>query len=395
MSAPARGGGERLRIVVLGYVIRGPLAGPAWHHLQYVLGLQALGHDVWFLEDSEDYPACYDPSQQTVGTDPGYGLRFATDVFARLGLGERWAYHDAHIARWLGPAAARALEVCRSTDVVLNVSGVNPIRPWLEQVPARVMIDTDPVFTQIDFLTDAAKQALAACHQHFFSFGENVGLAGCSMPDDGRPWQPTRQPVVLDAWPVAAPNPGGLYTTVMLWDSYEPREHQGRHFGMKALSMESVFDLPSRCGLRFELALGGRSTPTERLVQAGWHLRDPIATTCDPWVYQRYMQQSKAEFSVAKHGYVVSHSGWFSERSCGYLASGRPVVTEDTGYSRHIPVGSGLLAFNTPDEAVAAIAEVDARYEHHCRAARELVEAHFDARDVLAHLLDRVAAAQA
>ena len=392
MSRAAVGGGERLRIVVMGYVVRGPLAGPTWHHLQYVLGLHDLGHDVWFLEDSEDYPSCYDPERQEVTVDPSYGLRFAARVFERAGVGERWAYHDAHAGRWHGPAGERMKGIAASADVLINVSGVNPVRPWVEGIQHRVLVDTDPVFTQIDLIEDAAKRERALAHRHFFTFGECFGRPGCSTPDDGLPWQPTRQPVVLRAWPVAPPCPNGLFTTVMLWDSYDPREYRGQHYGMKALSMEDVFDFPRRCGPRFELALGGLTSPTQRLLDAGWRLRDPIATTCDPWLYQQYMHASKAEFSVAKHGYVVSGSGWFSERSCAYLACGRPVVTQDTGFSRFLPVGDGLLAWRTPEEALEALAEVEAHYEHHCRAAREFVEAHFDARSVLANLLDAVSA---
>jgi hypothetical protein len=379
----------------MGYIVRGPLAGPTWHHLQYVLGLRDLGHDVWYLEDSDDFPMCYDPERQEVGTDARYGLAYATRVFERLGLGDRWAYHDGHAGRWEGPLGRRMEDVAKEADVLLNVSGVNPLRPWVEGVSARVMIDTDPVFTQIDFIEDASKRARALAHQHFFTFGECIGRPSCSMPDDELPWRPTRQPVALRAWPVAPPRPEGLYTTVMLWDSYDPREYRGRHFGMKALSMEAVFDFPLRLGRRFELTLGGLTSPTQRLLDAGWLLRDPIATTRDPCVYQKYMHTAKAEFSVAKHGYVVSGSGWFSERSCGYLASGRPVVTQDTGFSAVIPVGDGLLAWHTPEEAVAAIAEVEARYAHHCSAARQVVEAHFDARLVLASLLDAVSGAQA
>jgi len=390
VSRAAVGGGERLRIVVMGYVVRGPLAGPTWHHLQYVLGLCDLGHDVWYLEDSEDYPSCYDPERQEVGTDARYGLAYAARVFDRAGFGERWAYYDAHTGRWQGPAGERMRDIACNADVLLNVSGVNPVRPWLQGIQSRVMIDTDPVFTQIDGIEDHAKRARALEHDYFFTFGECFGRPGCSMPDDGLPWQPTRQPVVLRAWPAAPPRPDGLYTTVMLWDSYDPREYKGQRYGMKAVSMEAVFDFPSRFGRRFELTLGGMTSPTQRLLEAGWLLRDPIATTRDPWTYQQYMHGSKAEFSVAKHGYVASGSGWFSERSCGYLASGRPVVTQDTGFSAFLPVGDGLLAWRTPDAALAALAEVEAHYEHHCRAARELVEAHFDARTVLASLLDAV-----
>ena len=151
---------SRLRIVVLGYIVRGPLGGLAWHHLQYVLGLAQLGHDVYFLEDSDDYPSCYDPSRHVFDTDPTYGLRFASSTFERLGLTERWAYHDAHTSQWFGPCGERITDVCRDAVLALNVSGLNPLRPWLLQVPKRIFIDTDPVFTQIRHLQDPGARSL-------------------------------------------------------------------------------------------------------------------------------------------------------------------------------------------------------------------------------------------
>ncbi|MCI1193669.1 glycosyltransferase [Calidifontimicrobium sp. SYSU G02091] len=386
---------SRLRIVVLGYVVRGPLAGPTWHHLQHVLGLKDLGHDVWYLEDSTDEPFCYDPQRQVVDTDASYGLAFTQRVFGRAGVGDRWAYHDAHTGTWYGPAAQRMPEVCRTADVMINVSGINPLRPWLERIPCRVLVDTDPVFTQVDHLQDPERMRFARAHTAFFSFGESIGHSGCTVPDDGLPWQPTRQPLVLRCWQPAPPRPDGAFSTVMLWDSYDRRHWGGRTFGMKAEEMEHVLAMPQRCaGARFEVALGSPTAPHDRLRALGWRVLDPIALTSDPWVYQDYLRASKAEFSVAKHGYVSTASGWFSERSVSYMACGRPVVVQDTGFSRHLPVGDGLLAFRDPDEAVAAVAEVDARYAHHCDAARALVEAHFDARRVLARLLDRALGAQ-
>lgn len=203
---------------MLGYVVRGPLGGLAWHHLQYALGLDALGHDVYFIEDSEDYAACYDPARDALGADPSFGLRFAADAFGRLGLGGRWAYHDAHTSRWLGPAAGRALEVCSTADLLLNLSGVNPLRPWLEAVPRRAFVDTDPAFTQVRHLTDPSARSLALRHNSFFTFAENYGREDCLVPDDGLPWLPTRQPVVLDAWPATAGDASAKWTTVMQWD---------------------------------------------------------------------------------------------------------------------------------------------------------------------------------
>lgn len=380
---------SRLRVVVLGYIVRGPLGGLAWHHLQYVLGLARLGHDVYFVEDSDDYPSCYDPARGVVDTDPGYGLRFTAEVFGRVELGERWAYYDAHTARWLGPSAERIRDIFASADLLLNLSGVNPLRPWALEVPARVLVDTDPVFTQIRHLTDPVARALARAHTTFFTFGENIPAGSSEVPADDFPWQPTRQPVVLEAWPETPGPPSGKLTTVMQWDSYPARTYRGKRYGMKGESFGPYLDLPGRAGAVFELALGSSSAPRELLRNRGWELRDPLSVTRDPWTYQRYLVESKAEFGIAKHGYVVSRSGWFSERSSCYLAGGRPVLVQDTGFTSWLPTGIGVLAFRTPEEAISGVEEIDRRYPLHCRAARAVSEEYFDARRVLSSLLDR------
>jgi hypothetical protein len=379
---------DRLRIAVLGYIVRGPLGGLAWHHLQYVVGLARLRHDVLFLEDSGEDPACYDPSRDATGTDPTFGLRFIADVFDRFGLAARWAYHDAHRTAWHGPAAAEVKHFCSDADVVLNLSGINPLRWGLEERPARVLVDTDPVFTQIRHLTDPTAARQARAHTAFFTFGENIGAAS-KAPDDGLPWQPTRQPVVMDAWPVTPGRPGGNFTTVMQWDSYRGREYHGRRYGLKSDSFAPLMDLPAVVPAKLEVALGGGSAPYEKLRAHGWRVRTSLEVTTDPWTYQRYIQQSKAEFSVAKHAYVVARTGWFSERSAGYLASGRPVVVQDTGFSDWLAADRGVIPFATADDARAAIEDVTRRYEDHCRAARDVAAGWFDSRIVLPSLLER------
>ncbi|HYX81752.1 MAG TPA: hypothetical protein VE714_05120 [Gemmatimonadales bacterium] len=377
-----------MRILVLGYIVRGPLGGYAWHHLQYVLGLAQLGHDVYFFEDSDDYAACYDPSTNGMSTDPSYGLAFAERAFERLGLSQRWAYHDAHRDRWYGMEGDRVLEICASADVALNVSGVNPVRPWWRSVPVRVFIDTDPAFTQIRHLSDPTSLARAREHSAFVTFGENFARSGCMVPDDGLPWHPTRQPIVLDAWPVTAAPSSAKFTSVLQWDSYPARVFRGQRYGMKSESFGPHLDLPAKLGPRFELAVGSPTAPRELLRDKGWVIRDPLETTRDPWSYQGYIQESKAEFSVAKHGYVVSRSGWFSERSAAYLASGRPVVVEQTGFSDWLQTDGGVVPFSTPEQAAEGIADVNARYDFHSRAARACAETYFDARNVLARLLE-------
>jgi hypothetical protein len=387
---------DRLRVLVLGYVVRGPLGGLAWHHLNYVLGLGALGHDVWFLEDSEDHPACYDPTQGMT-TDPTYGLRFMAASMDRLGTGDRWAYHDAHTGRWLGPAAPIALELCATANVLLNVSGVNPLRPWTMEVPVRALVDTDPVFTQIRHLTDRTAADAAACHNRFFSFAGNIGQATCTVPDDGFPWRPTRQPIHLPAWPVTEPPDDGPFTTVMQWESYPAVELDGVRYGTKSMSFDAILTVPSAVpDARFEIAMGSAGTPApvDDLAAAGWGVIDPLAVTRDPWTYQRYVQGSRAEISVAKHGYVASRSGWFSERSAAYLASGRPVVVQDTGFSEWMEAGAGVLGFTTTEEAVDCVRSVRARYRDHARAARAAAAELFDHSLVLRALLDACSAAE-
>ena len=192
LVSSARGGA--LRIVVLGYIVRCPIGGMAWHYMQYAAGLAALGHDVWYIEDSgDDAWACYDPTRGVTGPDPTYGLRFASEALACVGLGDRWAYHDALAAEWHGPAADAAIAACADADLVINVSHANLLRPWLQHAPVRALIDTDPVFTQLRYLSDERRRDRALMHNAFFTFGENVGAG--SMPNDGIAWRPTRQPV--------------------------------------------------------------------------------------------------------------------------------------------------------------------------------------------------------
>src|SRR4051794_40192272 len=177
------GAAERLRIILLGYIVRGPLGGMTWHHLNYFLGLYELGHDVWFFEDSDDYASCYNPVTYETSEDPSFGLAYAGGVFRRVGVEGRWAYYDEHTDTWHGQDRDRVAHLCASADMVINVSGVNPIRPWLASVPAKVFVDTDPVFTQIRHMTDPLARAKASMHDVFLTFAENSGQPGCTIPD--------------------------------------------------------------------------------------------------------------------------------------------------------------------------------------------------------------------
>jgi hypothetical protein len=376
-----------MRIVILGYIVRGPIGGLAWHHLQYVKGLALLGHDVRFVEDSDDYPSCYDPSRHVVDTDPTYGLAFASEAFDRVGLSQQWAYFDGHRSQWLGPDRARIEDFCKNADLILNVSGTNPLREWTAGAPMRALIDTDPVFTQVRNLTVDSARSRSASHNSFFTFAENVANGTAKLPSDGFDWKATRQPVVLDLWKVERAERGASYTTVMQWQSYDPVGYAGRQYGMKSESFPDFIDLPTRTASSLEIALGGADSPRDMLRRNGWRLTNPLVVALRPQDFMHYVAASRGEFSVAKHGYVASNSGWFSERSAAYLASGKPVITQETGFSSVIPSGEGLLSFTTIEEAAAALETVESDYDRHARKSREIAERYFDSGAVLSRLL--------
>ena len=382
---------SKLKIVILGYIVRGPYGGLVWHHLQYVLGLKKLGHEVLFVEDSDEYASCSNPFTPELTKEPSYGLQFIKDVFDHFDMKNDWAYYDSHTTTWHGLSKENVFSFCDSADIVLNISAVNPLRDWWSKIPNRILIDTDPVFTQIRHLTNKQDNETAQHHTAFFSFGENFGKSGCTIPDDGFKWKPTRQPVFLDAWKISEQTPNAKWTTVMQWDSYKEKIFANRAFGMKSSSFSEFENLPHLIPAEhFELAIGSASAPVEKLKNNGWKVISSIVPTETAWSYQDYIMQSKGEWSVAKHGYVVSNSGWFSERSTCYLASGKPVLVQDTGFSDLIETGKGLFSFSSVEHIMNSIEDINGNYVQHCKWAREIAEEYFDGTKVLRSLLENI-----
>lgn len=382
--------GEQLNVVVGVLLVRAPLGAQAWHYLEYAAGLKRLGHRVTVVEVADEHEwTCYDPTTGELGTDATYGLAYVQRALAPHGLADDWAYHDCHSDGWTGPAAATLADRFRAADLFLNVSGVNAVTHGLETIPRRVFIDTDPGFVQVRNLRKEEMRSHSDAHNAFFTFGELFGRPGCRIPSDGYDWRPTRQPVLLDAWAVTAVPGEGALTTVMKWDSYRVQEHDGLRLAMKSDSVLPFLHLPERCPVPLEMALGG-AAPRDGLRSLGWQLVDPQQVAGEPDEFQAYIAGSLGELAIAKHGYVVTRGGWFSERSAHYLASGRTVVTQETGFSDLLPTGSGLLSFENPDQAVAAVQQVAADPAGHGAAAREIAVEHFDSDKVLTRLLDDV-----
>jgi hypothetical protein len=374
-----------LRIVCSGHLVRYPLGGHSWHHLQYLVGLQRLGHEVTFFEHYGWPRSCYDPSRGVMDADPAYGVAYVQALLTPHGLDGRWSYL-AEDGTTHGLSRAELAAALRDADLYLCLSGINWI-PEVEACRRRALVDTDPVFTQIG--AHGLAGPLDRYHVRF-TYGENVHRPGCDMPTAGARWLPTRQPVVPELWPVTPGDPSAPWTSVLNWQGLGERQHEGRIYGGKPREFEPYFPLPRTAHVPMELAIAGAPAPVAaRLREGGWTLRDAADVTRTPASFQDYLRRSRAEFGVAKHAYVTTRCGWFSDRSTGYLALGRPVVAQDTGFSASVPCGKGLLAFRLPAEALAAMEALDRDYDGHCRAARAVVEECFDASLVLDELLAR------
>ena len=377
-----------IRVVVGGLIGQYPIGGNAWAYIQYVLGLHEMGHDVYYLEDTGQWP--YNPEEGGISPGCDYNVRYIDDIMSSYGLSDRWAYRFPHGPQWFGMSDAKREEVVRTADLVINVSGTYE-RPGELAGRARLAyVDTDPVFTQVKLARGQEDfRRLVDLHDVWFTFGEAPSIR---VPDTGHAWQPTCQPVVLDEWqPVDTHR--GVFTTVMNWTSYKPIEYEGQTYGQKDVEFMRFLELPERVApTKLELAVNAgktRRTPYDRLRHEGWEVVDPEVVCPDLGSYRDYVRSSMAEWTVAKNGYVVGRSGWFSERSAVYLAAGRPVVTQDTGFGSVLPTGEGLFAFATIDEAVGAIAEVTGDHSRHSKAAHSVAQGYFDSAKVLGSLIER------
>ena len=384
----------RPRIVVLGMMTKMPVAGVIWQNLHYLLGFERLGYEAWYVEAHGITPSAF-----CSGVDGDLGsaraASFIHRTLDRVGLGAQWAFHALHddgAVHGLDPARLR--ELYRSASVVVNLHGGTIPREDHTSGGPLVYLETDPGLLQAEIAAGMPETlAFLEPHSTLFTFGERHALPGCGLPvSKGFTFLPTRQPVVVDLWEDAAPQ-GDTFTTIGNWrqrwrdvtidgESYTWSKHH---------EFARVLDLPARTGARLELALAGyRPSDEAALTRAGWRVREASSISVDPDTYRRYVAGSRAEFTVAKDQNVRLRTGWFSDRSATYLAAGRPVITQDTGFGEVLPVGEGLFAFTTVEEAAAAVAEVEADPVRHGKAAAGLARDHFEATAVLRHLLDRV-----
>jgi hypothetical protein len=380
---------KQLKIVVGGYAVGFPLGGQMWSILHWVLGLARLGCEVIFVEDTADWALPFDPVKGYSSVDSTFGRGVLDELFRANGLAGRWAYYSQFEDRLYGMDREHLETFCAEADLFLNLSGVIPLREIFMKANVKIIVDTDPVFTQYKIENDPWTRDYYNAHDLMFTFGHNIPTGSTGLPVSDIDWHPIHPPVVLEEW---NPGNGAVYgfTTIGSWDS------KGRDIVIngeqlswrKCVRYEQIIDLPSSFpNASLELTMSGMKEDAQRFASHGWTVRDALVVSRDILKYRDYIVESMAEFTMAKEQNVRLKSGWFSDRSACYLAAGRPVIVEDTGFGTYLPIGEGLLTFGNLDQAKSAMEDVIKEYPQHRRAARRIAEEFFNARIVLTTLL--------
>jgi hypothetical protein len=384
----------RLQLIFAGSLAQRPgNGGHTWVFLQYLLGFKRLGWQVLFLDELRP-EMCVDARGRPSSLDDSVNLAYFCDVMRRFGLGESFALFYNKGERIVGLPGDEVRKRVEQSALFINVMGYFAHEDIVSLARRRVFLDIDPGFGQM-------WRELGLCdvfrgHDAFVTIGENIGKPGCAIPTCGLKWITTRQPVVLDSWPAQQATATGEVTSVASWRGpFGPIEYHGKTYGLRVHEFRKFARLPVLTGRPFRIALDIH--PEEKkdlalLADNRWLLVEPALAAGDPWKYQAFIQGSAAEFMVAKNMYVEAQSGWFSDRSVCYLASGRPVLAQDTGIRGLYRTGQGLLLFSTLDEAVAGVEDIFGNYSRHCRAAREIAVEYFDSDKMLPKLLEELEA---
>jgi hypothetical protein len=388
----------RKRLVVLGMMGQCPFGGQTWLYLNWLRGLHRLGHDVTYVEDDSSWP--YDPRANAIVEDPSYAVSHIGKVMARIGLGDKWAYRplyrSAEEIHGPGMSAAKLRELYASCDALLNICGATVLNDDHMKAPFRVYVETDPVTNQLELANGKDKtRAVLDAHHAIVTYGENYGRPDCGVPLDGRPYLKTRQPIDLDLWPAAARNGATAYTTIGNWkqSGHDVTWNGSTYHWSKHHEFLKFIELPRlRPAIDFDLWLNVDDAADQGTLRAhGWKWKSPLQASLDPFGYQELFRGARAEWTVAKDQNVRLRSGWFSERDVCFLASGKPVIAQSTGFENDLPTGEGLFAFKSMDEVLAAIDVVEGDYPGASKKARAVAEECFEATRVCRRFLEDLA----
>lgn len=352
-----------------------------WQLLHHLIGFERLGFDVYYLEDHWAY--VYDPLKECPAADAGPNLKLVVPALERYGFGEKWGFLDPASGEYLGMGRDRCRALLKEADAVFNLCIATRPREEHQSCRRLVYLETDPGPFQVNVAageSDAIRTA--GLHHAFFTYAYNLGAPDCLLPSGPLQWHRTRPPVVLDQWHQVGPAEPALFTTVGTWtnNGNDLMIDGEKYWWSKHVNFRQVLDVARRAGQPIELATDLQSGPDyETALQGGFTIRPVIPMSLDLDGYRDYISSSRGEFTVSKDSYVRTRSGWFSDRTATYLAAGRPVVTQFTGFEKYIPTGVGLLGFNDGAQAVDAIRQINSDYPRHARAAREIACAYFDA----------------
>ena len=372
------------RIVFSTHLVRYPLGGSLSSKLQYLLGLARLGHEVTVVERAHYADACYNAMTDTVSDDASYGLGVVSSLLSRFGLGRSWCFQDFS-GRVYGLPIEKVLAAFKSADVFIDYGNHGA---WLDEARwagVRIYIDGEPGYRQISLQKVLDEGGQIPNYDLFFTNGTNIGTASSQAPTAGVIWHKLFHPVNADLFELPSPGADAPFTTVMNWRSHGEIEFRGNVYGQKNIEFSKFMRLPRRVGVPMEVAVSG--APVQLLREAGWRVVDAHEATLTFDSFRDYVCRSAGEFAVAKNVFVEMRTGWFSDRSAVYLAAGRPVVVQDTGFSAHLPTGEGLFAVNDEDEAAEAIETIRRDYPRHSEAAKRIAGGPLDARNVAAAIL--------
>ena len=379
------------KIIVFGILFWYPLAGVTFQFLHYLLGLRRLGYDQYYIEDSGRW--IYDPHLNDLSPDADGNIAAVLPILQAHGFADRWAFRGNYPGgQCYGMTEPQILQLYREADAFLNVTGAQELREEHLACPRRIYVETDPVAAQIKIAQDNQETIAAlSAHQVHFSFGENFGAPDCKVPLKRFHWITTRQPVILDLWRNSRRVAGRPYTTVATWENKgKDIVYEGEtYYWSKDREFMKFIDLPQRRAARFELAVGQDEKVQRILREHGWGWVDSVEVSRDLERYRNYILESRGEFTVAKDQNIRLRSGWFSDRSACYLAAGRPVINQETGFSNCLPTGRGLFTFETMEDVLRAVDTIESDYEGNSRAAGEIAQEYFAAEKVLGKLMQQ------
>jgi len=356
---------------------------------QHLIGFKALGHDVYFVEKHVYDNSCYNPVYRTMSNDCTYGVKMVSDLLTSVGLGSNWCFVD-HKDTYHGLPKSKMEQVFKSADYYIDLGTQNGWEEESLNCNRRILIDGEPGFSQIHYSINEELTSRYSRYNYFFTNGYNIGRNGNSVPTGNVSWKHMYSPVHADHFKVSAPGKKAPFTTVMNWQSHKPISYNGSQYGQKDIEFEKFIQLPTLVDSNIEVAVSGKNIPAALLANYRWNVVDGTATTKSYESFCNYVEKAKAEFSVCKNVFVALNTGWFSDKSAVFLAAGRPVVLEDTGFSEHLPCGVGLIAVKNVEEASLAITEIESNWTKHSKAAREIARDCLDTKVVLNRFLNEI-----